>query len=102
MTGKAKKVEKLYPEKASFIEKKLNMLSIVEQAKNTPIDKVAKLFGEIMAEVFVYKDDFWKEDKLIKQLSMMKKKKAVLCSAGRELMTPKGEKTGKIMERASV
>ncbi|MCI6012534.1 MAG: DUF5685 family protein [Firmicutes bacterium] len=59
---KAKKVEKLYPEKASFIEKKLNMLSIVEQAKNTPIDKVAKLFGEIMAEVFVYKDDFWKED----------------------------------------
>lgn len=47
---------------------------------------------------FLDSDDFWKEDKLIKQLSMMKKKKAVLCSAGRELMTPKGEKTGKIME----
>ena len=59
---KARKVEKLYPDKAAFIEKKLNMLSIVEHAKNTPIDKVAKVFGEIMAEVFAYRDDFWKED----------------------------------------
>ena len=59
---KCKKVIKLYPEKVAFVEKKLNMLSIVESAKNTPIDKVAKVFGEIMAEVFVYKDDFWKED----------------------------------------
>ncbi len=59
---KAKKVEARYPEKASFIEKKLNMLYITERAKNTPIDKVAKAFGEIMAEVFAYKDDFWKED----------------------------------------
>ena len=40
----------------------MNMLDIVENAKNLPIDKVAKVFGEIMAEVFVYRDDFWKED----------------------------------------
>lgn len=59
---KVKKITALYPEKAAFIEKKLNQLSIVENAKNTPIDKVAKVFGEIMAEVFVYRDDFWKED----------------------------------------
>ncbi len=59
---RCKKIEEEYPEKADFIQKRLNMLSIVENAKTTPIDKVAKLFGEIMAEVFVYQDDFWKED----------------------------------------
>ncbi len=58
----AKKVAAAYPEKAEFIEKKMNMLDIVENAKNLPIDKVAKVFGEIMAEVFVYRDDFWKDD----------------------------------------
>lgn len=59
---KVKKVTALYPETASLIEKKLNQLTIVESAKNTPIDKVAKIFGEIMGEIFAYKDDFWKDD----------------------------------------
>ena len=62
LKGKKKKVAALYPKKAAFIENRLNMLAIVENAKNTPIDKVAKVFGEIMAEVFAYQDDFWKED----------------------------------------
>ena len=62
LSRKAKRVAERYPEKAAFIEKKMNMLDIVENAKNLPIDKVAKVFGEIMAEVFVYRDDFWKED----------------------------------------
>lgn len=59
---KAKKVAARYPDKAAFIEKKMNMLTIVESAKNLPLDKVAKVFGEILAEVFVYRDDYWKED----------------------------------------
>ena len=62
LSRKAKRVAERYPEKAAFIEKKMNMLDIVENAKNLPIDKVAKVFGEIMAEVFVYLDDYWKED----------------------------------------
>ena len=62
LKGKAKKVAARYPEKAAFIEKKMNMLTIVESAKNLPLDKVAKVFGEILAEVFVYRDDYWKED----------------------------------------
>lgn len=62
LKGRSKKVAERYPKKAAFIENRLNMLSIVENAKNTPIDKVAKIFGEIMAEVFVYEDDFYKED----------------------------------------
>lgn len=59
---KAQKAAKKHPEKAEFIEKKMNMLTIVESARELPMDKVAKVFGEIMAEVFVYKDDMWKED----------------------------------------
>lgn len=59
---KAKKVAARYPDKAAFIKKKMNMLTIVESAKNLPLDKVAKVFGEILAEVFVYQDDYWKED----------------------------------------
>ena len=62
LSRKAKQVAEQYPEKASFIEKKMNMLDIVENARNLPIDKVAKVFGEIMAEIFVYRDDFWKDD----------------------------------------
>ena len=59
---RAEKVGRKYPEKAASIAKKMNMLSIVESAENLPIDKVAKVFGEIMAEVFCYKDDMWKDD----------------------------------------
>ncbi len=59
---KCRKVKERYPEKADFIESRLNMLSIVENSKVIHIDKAARVFGEIMAEVFVYKDDMWKED----------------------------------------
>lgn len=59
---KAEKVSKQYPKKAELIEQKLKELRLAEQNADTPIDKVAKIFGEIMAEVFVYKEDFWKDD----------------------------------------
>ena len=39
LSRKAKRVAAQYPEKASFIEKKMNMLDIVENAKNLPIVK---------------------------------------------------------------
>ena len=44
LSRKAKRVAERYPEKAAFIEKKMNMLDIVENAKNLPIDKVAKVW----------------------------------------------------------
>lgn len=59
---KYRKVKERYPEKAEFVENRLNMLSIVESSKADHIDKAARVFGEIMAEIFVYKDDRWKED----------------------------------------
>jgi len=59
---KAGRVAAAYPEKAAFIEKKMNMLTIVESARDLPLDKVAKVFGEILAEVFTYREDYWKDD----------------------------------------
>jgi len=59
---KMKRVAREYPEISAFVEKKLNQLSMLESAKNTPIDKVAKVFGEIMGQVFIYREDFWKDD----------------------------------------
>ncbi len=38
------------------------MLSIVESSNITHIDKAARVFGEIMGEIFAYKDDMWRDD----------------------------------------
>ncbi len=42
-------------------------------------------------------DDWWEKDKLKKQLALMEQMGAVLCSTGRELITPGGECTGRII-----
>lgn len=44
---------------------------------------------------FLDADDYWTEDKLIKQISLMEKKNAVLSSTARELMDENGNLTGK-------
>ncbi len=62
LSSAAKKVRRLYPEKTGVIEAKLDLLRIAEKADDIPLDKVARLFGEIMGESFVYKNDFWKDD----------------------------------------
>ncbi|MDE5863633.1 MAG: glycosyltransferase [Lachnospiraceae bacterium] len=46
---------------------------------------------------FLDADDYWTEDKLEKQLSLMEEKKAVLSSAGRQLMDEEGS-LGKIIQ----
>ena len=46
---------------------------------------------------FLDADDYWAEDKLLKQVSLMEKEKVVLSSTGRELMDENGKLTGKII-----
>lgn len=46
---------------------------------------------------FLDADDYWAEGKLEKQLAMMEKTKAVLSCTARELMTPDGTLTGRII-----
>lgn len=51
--------------------------------------------GEYVA--FLDGDDFWAENKLTKQLKLMEETKTVLCSTARELMTPEGACTGRVI-----
>ena len=46
---------------------------------------------------FLDADDWWEEDKLKKQLEVLKKTGAVLCCTGRELVTPDGKETGRVI-----
>ena len=46
---------------------------------------------------FLDADDWWAKDKLQCQLDLMKRSDAVLCATARELLTPDGKKTGKVI-----
>lgn len=56
---------------------------------------VALARGKYVA--FLDSDDHWAAGKLKKQLAAMEKTGAVLCCTARELMTPEGEYTGRIL-----
>lgn len=58
LDGKYKKVQS-YREKAEKIKKLLESLSLDEQKNITDLDRMAGHFGEIMAEVFAYRQDEW-------------------------------------------
>lgn len=51
--------------------------------------------GEYVA--FLDGDDYWEVHKLDKQLKLMEETQTVLCSTARELMTPEGECTGRVI-----
>jgi len=51
--------------------------------------------GEYIA--FLDGDDLWREGKLQKQLDALKQSGSVLCATAREMMTPTGELTGRII-----
>lgn len=53
---------------------------------------VALARGEYVA--FLDADDYWEQDKLKKQLKMIREKQTVICSTARELMNPDGTLSG--------
>ncbi len=56
---KFKKVSRKYPRQCKVIKECLDKLTECEKQKVTDIDKVARCFGELMSEVFVYHQDIW-------------------------------------------
>ncbi|MCD8361852.1 MAG: DUF5685 family protein [Lachnospiraceae bacterium] len=56
---KMKKIRRLYPEKAERVQKELSELSRLEQEGVCDVDQTAGHFGEIMAELFAYREDEW-------------------------------------------
>ena len=61
LRSKVKQIEKTYPEKVKLIRDMLAQISSCEKANEQNLDKMAGLFGEIMAEIFVWKQDIWKD-----------------------------------------
>ena len=58
---KMPKIRRLYGQKTEKIGRLLEELSGLERKKVYDIDKTAGFFGEIMAELFVYRGDEWEE-----------------------------------------
>lgn len=56
-----RELKKRYPEKCEVIRKCLESLHECEANKETNIDLVSRCFGELMGELFVYKQDVWEE-----------------------------------------
>jgi len=59
MKKKVQKIEKEYPGQCKKIRQCLNRLSEMEAAGSQNIDETAGCFGDLMAELFVYKKDIW-------------------------------------------
>jgi len=56
-SGKKSKIVSKYPRQAEVIEKSLAELTKLEKENCQDIDAVARPFGELMAEIFVWKED---------------------------------------------
>ena len=54
-------LEEKYPEKCLMIRKCLKLLQKCEERNEENIDVVARCFGELMSELFVYKHDVWEK-----------------------------------------
>lgn len=55
------KLEEKYPEKCRVIRKALHLLKQCEERGEENIDITSRYFGELMAELFVYKKDVWEK-----------------------------------------
>lgn len=58
---KYKKIAQKYPRQCNKIEQSLKELQLHEKNMETSLDVVAGCFGNLMAELFAYKNDYWEE-----------------------------------------
>ena len=61
LKGKIKSVREKYREKAEIIEVSFKNMSKLEKENCQSIDRMAGLFGKVMEELFVYRQDEWEE-----------------------------------------
>ena len=60
ISRKIKKIRKLYPEKTDKLENILKASREYEAKNEYDIDKIAVYSGELMAQIFLYREDEWK------------------------------------------
>ena len=76
LTGNYQKVQEKYPDKCKKVEILFDKISDCEKKQEESLDKVSGLFGEVLAELFAYKNVFVEqneeyEEKCRSILSMM-------------------------------
>lgn len=59
LKNSVKRIQQQYPEKAKVIQLQLQQLSQLEQNRETNIDKMSACFGNVLAEIMVYRQDEW-------------------------------------------
>lgn len=59
--GKSKNLKEKYPKKVRSISYWIKKIDEGEREKNQNIDEMAGYFGNIMAELFIYKEDEWQQ-----------------------------------------
>ena len=62
LRGRFQKVAATYPEKDCLIRQKMEQIHRCEQERCMNLDEVSGYFGEIMAEILVYRRDEWEAD----------------------------------------
>ena len=62
LKSKMKRLEEKYPLKTKNIKQYLVEMAKCEQEKSMNIDYLSSLFGKVMQEIVVYKDDSWQEE----------------------------------------
>lgn len=60
--GKFKLANEKYPYKSNVIKEQMSLLNKLEKEESFNIDKVSNTFGELMGEIFSYRDDKYEED----------------------------------------
>lgn len=61
LKGYYKKICKKYKKQCEGISEALNRLQECEKNEVTDIDQVSRCFGDLMAELFAYREDMWEE-----------------------------------------
>lgn len=62
LLGKKSPLRQKYEEKIKVIDENIRALSAAEKNKSRDVDFLSGCFGNIMAELFVVKDDVWKKE----------------------------------------
>lgn len=60
--GKFKLANEKYPHKSNVIKEQMSLLNKLEKEESFNIDKVSNTFGELMGEIFSYRNDKYEED----------------------------------------
>lgn len=90
LTGNYQKVQEKYPDKCKKVEILFDKISDCEKKQEESLDKVSGLFGEVLAELFAYKNDEW--DASIRRMAFFLGKFVYLMDAYEDL--EKDKKSG--------